>query len=90
MTHRTVTIPERAEHEGVDALTLTLPWRCIHCGGPRGEPFAGLSYDGSRRLAVHCWHNPCGHVERYDEIRTWADQHGITARAHIGNGTGAL
>jgi hypothetical protein len=66
---RTVIIPARDQHEGHLILHLTLPWKCLHCGGPRGEPFAALSYDGSRRLEVHSWINPCGHVEKYSEIR---------------------
>lgn len=66
---RTVTIPAREEHEGISTLTVTLPWKCLECGGPRGEPFEGLSYDGSRRLHVHSWTNPCGHVEKYSAVR---------------------
>lgn len=66
---RTVTIPARAEHDGFDAIRVTLPWVCLHCGGPRGEPFETVSWDGSRTLAVHGWSNPCGHVEKYSEVR---------------------
>ena len=68
-TTRTITIPACAEHEGFHAMLVTLPWVCLHCGGPRGEPFETISYDGSRRLAVHGWTNPCGHVEKYSEVR---------------------
>lgn len=73
---RTVTIPACAEHDGVAAITVSLPWRCIHCGGPRGEPGQTISWDGSRRLACHGWTNPCGHVEKYSEIRGWLQSHG--------------
>lgn len=66
---RTVTIPACAEHDGVHALRLALPWRCIHCGGPRGEPFPTTSYDGSRRLVCDGWDNPCRHVEKYGDVR---------------------
>lgn len=68
---RRVKIPACVEHGGLDALTLTLTmrWTCLHCGGPRGEPFVTVSYDGSRRLTCHGWTNPCGHVEKYSEIR---------------------
>lgn len=66
---RTVTIPARAQHEGLFSVTLTMPWVCLHCGGPRGEPFETLSYDGSRRLRVHGWTNPCGHIEKYSAVR---------------------
>lgn len=68
-TTRTVTIPACAEHEGLFAVQVTLPWVCLHCGGPRGEPFETISYDGSRRLGVHGWTNPCGHIEKYSEVR---------------------
>lgn len=70
--HRTVTIPACEQHDGYSAVTLRLPWRCIHCGGPRGEPFDTISYDGSRRLGCHGWTNPCGHVEKYSEVRASA------------------
>lgn len=66
---RTVTIPACIAHEGLHSLTVTLPWTCLVCGGPRGEPFATLSYDGSRRLHVQGWRNPCGHVEKYEHVR---------------------
>lgn len=66
---RTVTIPGCEQHEGLYSLIVTLPWACLHCGVPRGEPFDSLSFDGSRRLNVHSWVNPCGHVETYAEVR---------------------
>lgn len=70
---RTVTIPARAEHEGMRARVVTLSWICPKCGGPRGLPYAGFSYDGSRRLAVHRWENDCGHVDDYASVRAEAD-----------------
>jgi len=69
---RTVTVPARAEHEGYAATTATLSWICPKCGGLRGEPFDGLVFDGSRRLAVHQWHNPCRHVDQYPDVRAEA------------------
>lgn len=66
---RTVTIPACADHDGYHSMTVDLPWVCLECGGPRGEPFATTSWDGSRRLGVHGWHNPCGHVEKYSAVR---------------------
>lgn len=68
---RTVRIPAMAQHEGFYTITVTLPWNCIFCGEKRGEPYKTLSYDGSRRLEVHGWRNPCGHVETYQDIREW-------------------
>lgn len=68
---RTVTIPGCVEHAGLASITVTLPWRCIVCGGPRGEPVPALSYDGSLRMSVHKWDNPCEHVEKYADVRAW-------------------
>lgn len=66
---REITIPECEEHEGVYATRIFVEWVCLHCGGPRGEPFETISYDGSRRLGVSGWRNPCGHIEKYSEVR---------------------
>ncbi len=54
------------------AMTVTLKWTCPVCGGPRGEPFPSFSYDGSRRLCCDGWINPCGHVDKYDDVRAEA------------------
>jgi hypothetical protein len=69
MTTRTVIIPACYEHAGMLSWTVELEWTCPVCGGPRGEPSDGFSYDGSRRLAVSTWKNPCGHPDRYEDIR---------------------
>lgn len=71
---RTITIPACVEHHGVYMRTATVPWVCIHCGGPRGEPHKVRSYDGSLSMAVDGWENPCGHVEKYGEIRDWLEK----------------
>lgn len=69
---RTVTIPARAEHDGYAAVRVTVPWVCPQCGGPRGEPFKTISYDGSRMLDVDGWRNPCGHLDLYSDVRAEA------------------
>lgn len=69
MPDHTITIPATEDHEGYRSIKLMVPAVCIHCGGPRGEVYGGWSFDGSRRLAVSCWNNPCGHVEKYGELR---------------------
>lgn len=66
---RTITIPAREDHDGHAAMTITVPWVCLQCGGPRGEPHQAISYDGSRGLTVDVWTNPCGHVEKYSKVR---------------------
>lgn len=72
-TTRTVVIPACVKHAGQLSMLVTLPWVCLHCGGPRGEPFSTTSWDGSRRLGVHGWNNPCGHVEKYSAVRAWVE-----------------
>ena len=66
---RKVTIPARVAHEGIHSMTVELNWFCPVCGEPRGEPLETISYDGSRRLGVHGWKNPCGHVDKYSAAR---------------------
>lgn len=67
---KTVTIPRVAEHEGMLAAKVTVPWVCPTCGRPRGEPFKTVSYDGSKRLHCDGWKNPCGHVDKYAAVVT--------------------
>lgn len=66
---RTVTIPSCGMHEGMYRRRVTLLWECPQCGGPRGEPFRTISYDGSRRLGCDGWVNPCGHTDYYSAVR---------------------
>lgn len=75
---RTVTIPDREQHEGRHSRQVALSWQCPTCGGPRGVPEPGLSFDGSCRLPVDTWRNPCGHVDSYTAVRREADR----GRAH--------
>lgn len=70
---RTVRIPACSSHAGFYGRHVTLEWVCPVCGGPRGEPVPGISYDGSRRLGVDTWENPCGHVDKYSALRREAD-----------------
>jgi hypothetical protein len=66
---RTVQIPGRDEHAGWYRTTVTLLWECPRCGGPRGEVFRTLSFDGSQRLGCDGWKNPCGHIDFYSDVR---------------------
>lgn len=67
----TVTIPSKREHEGLptNVMTIEIPAICPECGGPRGKVRPGISYDGSQRLHVDSWINPCGHVDVYSDVR---------------------
>jgi hypothetical protein len=64
-----VNIPARAEHQGFYSVTVEIDWICPVCGGPRGEVFDTVSFDGSLRLYCHGWRNDCGHVDGYGDVR---------------------
>lgn len=72
---QTVQVPGCNDHAGFHSVTVTLPWQCPRCGGPRGDVFRTISYDGSCRLACDGWKNPCGHIDFYSAVRREA---GIT------------
>lgn len=72
--YRSVTIPACVEHQGFYQMTVMLPWVCMHCGGPRGEPHDVRSYDGSLWMNVDGWDNPCGHAEKYQAVREWVSR----------------
>jgi len=73
----TVTIPACAEHNGFHAVTVKIYDTCPICGARRGDVFETLSYDGSRRLNVDGWLNPCGHVDKYSDVRQEAASNGL-------------
>jgi len=72
-----VRIPACSEHAGIYAVEVLLNWTCPVCGGPRGEVYDTLSYDGSRRLGVNGWCNPCGHIDYYVRVRNEAATNGL-------------
>jgi len=74
---RTVTIPAREDHEGIYSKTVKLHWVCPVCGGQRGEPFAAVSWDGSRKLDCDGWENSCGHIDKYSAVRKEAAENGL-------------
>ena len=67
----TVTIPACEQHEGFYSMTVTISDYCPKWGKKRGVDtiHKGFSYDGSLRLVVDCWNNPCGHIDYYSEVR---------------------
>ena len=73
----TVTIPACVEHCGKHSMIVNISKTCPKCGGPRGEPYDGLSFDGSRRLYVSRWDNPCGHIDSYSDVRVEARSNGL-------------
>lgn len=64
-----VTIPSSQFHGGLGLISLEISDLCPVCNGPRGQVFGTHSFDGSRRLNVDGWNNPCGHIDYYDAIR---------------------
>lgn len=67
----TVTIPRCEQHEGMFKTTVKIFDYCPKCGKKRGTDtiHKGFSYDGSLRLTVDCWSNPCGHIDKYSDVR---------------------
>jgi len=74
---QSVYIPDRAEHQGIYGIYVNLRWVCPICGQPRGQVLNGRSYDGSLVLAVDTWKNPCGHIDKYDDVRNEAESNGL-------------
>lgn len=64
-----VTIPSHPNHNGQELASFEISDICPVCKGPRGQVFGTHSFDGSRRLNVDGWNNPCGHVDTYEAIR---------------------
>lgn len=76
---KTVYIPARDEHEGIFGTNVKLRWVCPKCGAPRGTIKVGRSYDGSLVLFCDTWQNPCGHVDKYADLRAEAAANGLNA-----------
>jgi hypothetical protein len=72
-----VTIPAKIQHEGIYSVVVTIKDTCPTCGQQRGKPTQGTSYDGSRRLSVDMWKNPCGHIDKYSAVRKEAAENGL-------------
>lgn len=68
-----VKIPARKDHAGIHFILAQIADHCPQCGATRGKPFKHFSYDGSRRLVVDCWKNPCGHIDYYEDVRKEAE-----------------
>ena len=66
-----VKIPTTAQHDGSPfcLAEYEISDNCPICGEKRGDIFPALSYDGSRRLNVDGWKNPCGHIDKYSDVR---------------------
>ena len=73
----TVTIPSTLEHNGFYSSTVKILETCPICGERRGDTYKGISYDGSRRLLVDQWDNPCGHIDKYTDVLIESKKNGL-------------
>lgn len=63
-----------------DALrTVTIKKVCPRCGGPRGTPYMERFYENGQFYFVHCWRNPCGHVDFYPDVIREAEASEVAA-----------
>ena len=74
-----VCIPACETHEGYKSIKLKLRWVCPICGKPRGTIKSVRSYDGSMCLQCDGWTNPCGHIDKYDNVRKEAKANGLNS-----------
>jgi hypothetical protein len=74
---KTVCIPTCENHNGLYQTSVKLRWICPKCGKPRGETKIGRSYDGSAVLFCDTWGNPCGHIDKYSDLRAEAATNGL-------------
>lgn len=49
-------------------VTVSIPNRCPVCGGPRGESIKSRYCEDGEFYWVHNWKNPCGHLDKYDDV----------------------
>lgn len=73
-----VKIPIIEQHMGLDLYVreVEIAELCPVCGMPRGKNTIHnvRSYDGSRFVICDGWENPCGHIDKYSEVRKEALQ----------------
>ena len=72
-----VIIPAFEEHQGLYAIKGKLYWVCPECKKKRGEIKTVRSYDGSQVLFCDGWTNPCGHIDKYADVRKEAKENGL-------------
>ncbi len=67
-----VSIPFCVQHEGFQPCVrrIRISAFCPKCGQPRGKVFSHnmRSYDGSRYVICDGWENPCGHIDKYEDV----------------------
>jgi hypothetical protein len=84
---KSVIIPAFDNHQGIYKLTVKLYWICPRCEGLRGDVHQVLSYDGSLRMSVDGWINPCGHIDKYIDVRREAKENLLNFPTRINSET---
>lgn len=74
---KTVCIPACDAHQGFFKVSVRFYWVCPVCGKPRGDIMDAYSFDGSRKLHCQGWENPCGHSDKYFNLREEAAKNGL-------------
>ena len=83
---RTVWVVDRGvgrSYQGVRIRHVTLEWKCMDCGGPRGEPWWYRFAEDGEWYTCHRWDNPCGHVETYERILNAFVRRPVYDQAHL-------
>jgi hypothetical protein len=52
---------------------IILDWTCPICGGPRGTIYNRTHHEDGSTLLINVWLNPCGHVDKYQDVIEEAD-----------------
>ncbi|OMC00343.1 hypothetical protein A5733_04325 [Mycobacterium sp. NS-7484] len=60
--------------------TVTIAAACPRCGARRGTPQGLRQCDDGAFYWVQVWHNPCGHIDYYDNVISEAEQLEAVAR----------
>ena len=74
---RTVTVRDRRAEDAawgssgpftIITRTVTVPWVCPQCGGPRGEIHGMNMCEDGDYAWMNVWGNPCGHIDMYPDV----------------------
>ncbi len=55
-------------YHGFEVYDVEIADACPICGGPRGLPVLRPFMEDGAPYSVHCWQNPCGHVDFYGVV----------------------
>ncbi len=65
--------------------TIEISDRCPKCGGPRGKPRLQSYIEDGDPYSVSRWENPCGHLDRYEDVLKEVDHAVAAVRPNGGN-----